>query len=259
MKVKDQQIGYLGFDFDYNPGYIEYHGRTVKILSIGGSRYFPKIQIALEDNQKEFTIITQGGAMESFIYVPDIEAAKAQWLNATLWYKNNSIPCCYQEAIDSMGAIPVKKYSPVRVIDVGASWDNTRPIRFTVQTPDGQQGFVDVNVSGINVPHAVRGQNRITDLFYNQDPHTLFNWPANIWSAIDSGNVDIGMTTQQVRMSWGSPKDTSTDGPGRSQWNYASGSSLHFEDDLLMGIDAPPPKTQDDGTVIPDGYPKPDP
>ncbi len=254
--AKQRQTGYLGFDYDYNPDYREYLGRAVKIIGIEGSKYFPRIRIAVEDNLKEFVIITQSGSMDAFIYVPDVDAARAQWLNATLWYKSSDLPCCYQETTDSVGSITLRKFSPLKVVDVGASWDVARPVRFTVQTPDGRQGFVDVNVSGINVPRAVRGQNRVEDLFFNQDPRTVYSWPENVWSAIDSGNVIVGMTPEQARMSWGAPKSTGSDGPDREQWTYASGSTLHFENGQLASIEEAP---KPDDNAPPDGYPKPDP
>ena len=255
MTAKQQQTGYLGFDFDYNPDYREYLGRSIKILSIGGSKYFPKIQVAVEDNLKEFTIITEGGSMNAFVFIPDVEAAKAQWTNATLWYKGDNLICCYQEDADSLALVKVKKLSQVKVVDVGVSWDPTRPIRFTVQTTAGQQGFVDVNVSGTNVSRAVRGQNRFDDLFFSQDPRTLFAWPDSIWSAIRSGNVIVGMTPEQAKMAWGTPKSTGSDGPDREAWTYASGNTVHFENGVVTGIDAP----RTDDAVTPDGYPKPDP
>lgn len=64
-------------------------------------------------------------------------------------------------------------------------------------------------------------------------------WPAKVKRDVLKGEVHIGMTAEQVRASWGHPRDvnkTVTRSTVREQWVYGSGLSgtyLYFEDGVL--------------------------
>jgi hypothetical protein len=46
------------------------------------------------------------------------------------------------------------------------------------------------------------------DLFFYDDPHTLFNyWPAEVWAHIDKHEPALGMSQRQVMMAVGQVQD----------------------------------------------------
>lgn len=77
----------------------------------------------------------------------DIENARQQWAGKTLWVKAMMISS-YDEQNDALTMLRVRKYAPFKVVDVAPGWDEEKPVRFTLQTPDGKRGFVDLNLSG---------------------------------------------------------------------------------------------------------------
>jgi hypothetical protein len=159
-------------------------------------------------------------------------------LNKTLWFKKSEL-VLYDEEKDKFSGINFKKYSPVKVIDIIAGWYNTAPVRFIIQSTEGNEGFVDINLSGTNVSEKLRVHSRFEDNFFIQDPRIIYSWPEEVWKVIQEGKVIIGMTSEQTELSWGKPKDinrTKTANGNSEQWIYQAGNYLYFEDGILKTI-----------------------
>ncbi|WP_054956485.1 hypothetical protein [Paenibacillus dakarensis] len=79
----------------------------------------------------------------------------------------------------------------------------------------------------------------IHDYFYSSNPKDSYpNWPKQVWDNIANSKISIGMTKEQVFMSWGAPDDTSTYRSSRStsdSWYY-SRDSLFFYNGVLESI-----------------------
>ncbi len=67
----------------------------------------------------------------------------------------------------------------------------------------------------------------------------MYQWSNRIWSAIEEGNVFVGMSIEQARMSWGKPKKvnkTVNQNIVHEQWVYDNGNYLYFENGVLTTI-----------------------
>ena len=72
--------------------------------------------------------------------------------------------------------------------------------------------------------------------FYVKDPKKAFpKWPAKVWEKITHQRISIGMTREQVLLSWGYPDDSSSytsSYAGVEQWIYGN-TYLHFYNGIL--------------------------
>ena len=120
-----------------------------------------------------------------------------------------------------------------------AGWYSHTPVRFILQAPSGEEGYVDVHLSGTNVPDKLSVYNKFEEHFLPEDPKRIHNWPSTVWSAIEEGKVFIGMTEEQAILSRGKPKEinrTITSNIKNEQWVYGSGSYLYFDNGRLTAF-----------------------
>lgn len=80
----------------------------------------------------------------------------------------------------------------------------------------------------------------LTSGFYIEDPLAKFDWSSDIKDVIRRKKVRIGMTQEQVLMSWGKPDNVNVYGK-MEQWVYRYGTSfgaqyLYFTDNVLDSI-----------------------
>lgn len=235
-----QKYGYHRFrggkgSFD-QPTYEECVGRIGTIIKVS---YSPseRITIQMDDNGQIYTA-WGSDSIDGIAPVADIDYARNKWLGKTLWHASKEV-VTYNETTEEFGSIKFKKYSPVKVVDVVAGGDNHEPVRFILQTPSGEEGFVDINLSGTNVSYILRDFSRFEENFFTEDPRKIYKWSSKVWTAIDEEKVFIGMTAEQARMSWGKPKEinkTITGNVKHEQWVYGSGSYIYFENGILTGI-----------------------
>lgn len=177
-------------------------------------------------------------SIDGIVPVADIDYARNKWLGKMFWSAKKGI-ATYNETTEKFGSIKFKKYSPVKVVDVVAGRYEDKPVRFILQTPSGEEGFVDVNLSGTNVSYTLRDYGRFEENFFTEDPKKIYKWSSEVWTAIEEEKVFIGMTAEQARMSWGKPKEinkTITGNVEHEQWVYGSGSYLYFDNGILTGI-----------------------
>ena len=237
-----KEYGYLHFNvggwkgrFDH-PNYEECVGRIGTITKVSDS-FFEKITIQMDDNGQIYT--GQGNdSIGDIAPVADIDYARNKWLGKILWYAREEIST-YNETTGEFGSIRLKIYSPVKVVDVVAGWSAHTPVRFILQTPSGEEGFIDVNLSGTNVSYILIDCNRFEEFFFTEDPKKIYKWSSKVWTAIEGKKVFVGMTAEQARMSWGKPEEinkTITGNGKNEQWVYGSGSYLYFDNGVLTGI-----------------------
>ncbi len=230
-----QQLGYQSFGVNYH----KYVGRIAKVISISESDYSPKVIFKMEDNGKKISAtVSYSECINGIALVADIDSARSRWLNKTLWFKKNELSE-YDERKDEIFIVEIMKCSPVKVIDIVVGWFSDRPVRFILRTSSGDEGFVDINLSGTNVDLMFRHRYLFDDNFFTEDPRKTFNWSEKAWDLIERGKVMIGMTYEQAKLSWGKPKEinrTYIDTSVHEQWVYASGDYLYFEDGVLTQI-----------------------
>jgi hypothetical protein len=131
----------------------------------------------------------------------------------------------------------------VHVQDVVAGSGLLGQVRFVLRTADGQEGYVECDLSGTNsIWRETQQKGRpwgFSEEFYLEDPRRLYPWDEKTWEAIERRVVFVGMTPEQARLSWGEAQEvnrTTTAQQQREQWVYGLGTYLYFVDGRLDAI-----------------------
>lgn len=128
-----------------------------------------------------------------------------------------------------------RKFLRVKILDV-ISGNEIYPFRILFRSAEGgaEEGAMLMAPSEPDGVPSLRG---FENLFVMSDPRQ--NYPHisdSHWELIRNGNVEIGMTTQEVQLSLGSPSELEKR-PDQSilyeRWSYPGGIYLIFEDGLL--------------------------
>lgn len=209
-----------------------YQGRIAKVTMLENFSGMRHMVFEMEDSKEQLKAKTET-IIGGMVSVDDIAFASEQWKGKTFWCKEIAI-AVYNEESDQVDQLRIKKHSAVKVLDVVPAWNEDRPVRLIVEMVDGAKGFVDINVSGTNVPEDFRHKNLFNQSFNLEDPRKLHNWPANIWNLIESAQITDGMTKEQVVMSWGEPESINRT-KGGEHWQYPS-TVLIFKGAKLAGI-----------------------
>lgn len=221
-------------DFNRAITHQKYAGRVARVVSADDSTASAYIEFEMEDDGEKLRVFTVANkeSVRGLALVDDIENARKQWAGKTVWSKMLMISS-YDEQSGAVTMTPVKKFGPLKVVDVVPGWDEEKPVRFKLETPDGKQGFVDLNLSGTNVRKEVRLLSRFENHLLAENPRLKHKWGPSIWSAIEKGQVYAGMTGEQVKMSWGEPEKVTRTATGEV-WTYQSG-ALVIKKGILSG------------------------
>src|SRR5215471_12267998 len=221
-------------DFSRAVTHQKYAGRVARVVTTDTSGASAYIEFEMEDDGERLRVFTVANkeSVRGMALLDDIENARKQWAGKTLWGKMLMISS-YDEQSGAITMTPVKKFGPLKVVDVVPGWDEEKPVRIKLETPDGKQGFVDLNLSGTNVHKDVRHLYRFEDHLLAEDPRLKYKWRADVWRAIEKGQVYAGMTEEQVKMSWGEPEKV-TRAAAVEVWTYQSG-ALVFRKGVMTG------------------------
>src|SRR5215475_4447640 len=221
-------------DFSRSVTHQKYAGRVARVVSADASGASAYIEFEMEDDGERLRVFTVANkeSVRGMALLDDIENARKQWAGKTVWSKMLMISS-YDEQSGAITMTPVKKFGPLKVVDVVPGWDEEKPARFKLEAPDGKQGFVDLNLSGTNVHKEARHLSRYEDNLMDEDPRLKHKWGAYVWSAIEKGQVYVGMTEEQVKMSWGEPEKVTRTAAGEV-WTY-SGGALVFKKGVMTG------------------------
>jgi hypothetical protein len=207
-----QPYGYQSFKGGHGefgqPLYDECVGRVGLITRVKGQNSIFEVTVEMTDNGHVYKGTVYTETLDGVAFTRDIDSARTRWIGDTLWYTDDEL-LQYDIQKDNVSAIIIDKYSPVVVTNVVAGWHNDSPIRLIITTLDGKEGFVDLNVSNTNVASILWEYSRFSKSFFTYDPRLVFDWPPTIWHQIEKGIVSIGMTPEQVQLSWGYPKNVS--------------------------------------------------
>lgn len=224
-------------DFGH-PTYQEMVGRTAEVIEVQKKVGVHIVTLRMQDSGQTYSAEAITESIRGIAPLADLQAARTSWKGKTVWYKDNMLHT-YDEEKDTFYEPFIKRMRPVTIVDVVASWDEYRPVRIVIRFEPGEEGFVDVNVSGTNVPTILRDMHTFDEHFFSQNPRMLYPWPKEVWGAIEESKLVVGMNAEQVRLSRGRPKDISRteSAMGKSEhWTYHTGESLYFENDRLTMI-----------------------
>lgn len=210
-------------------------GKVVTVTDISDD-YLPKVTFRTEGG-KVLRATVYGDAVDGIAPLRDLEYARSKWQGKTLWVRGKGI-VTWNEATEDFGSVYFKKYSPVEVQDIVLGWTEHTPIRLILKAPDGEIGFLDVNVSGTNISRQLQRFGRFEDTFFETDPRVTYKWSEEVWSAIENEKVFIGMAAEQAQMSWGKPKEINrivTERGAEEQWVYGN-SYLYASNGMVTAI-----------------------
>lgn len=241
-------------DKDFAPlPYAPYAGRVACIVRIEqghgpNGEALDEADLRFEDTKEIVHGDIDHGCMNDVAPASDLENAKKQYVGRTLWLASDHLSTYeadkdVSDAPDSPALqqafkrVKIKQYSPVRVLEVVPGWYARAPVRFVVQVEATKEtGYIDVHMSDTNVPSDLQAKSRFEDVFLEANPRKVYLWPAKVWAAIEDRQVYAGMTAQQVRFSWGTPKSVRAISLAEQQWTYAPGYRLALKDGILVAI-----------------------
>jgi hypothetical protein len=235
---------YAYSDFHPNLDYTKYVGRIAKVESITGPDFGrsdepSSVHLVLEDNGERVQTncicpkaqVTLGGLG----LLDDIDQAKQKYVGQTMWLARLASSLeVYDAASDQTHTIDVKKYQKVVVKDVIAGGSNLTPVRLVLRTPEGTEGYVDVNMSNTN-PGVTTHQFHFEDKFMTVDPKKNWKYTDKVWDAIERGEVGTGMSPDQVKLAWGDPETINNLGQNM-EWHYNSGSVIRFANGVVKSV-----------------------
>lgn len=101
----------------------------------------------------------------------------------------------------------------------------------------GEFNVIFTSASGKTVKSYPMRSSEVMQLFadrsslLNYDPYQKYKWSASVWKQIKAGQVSLGMTKEQVQLSWGNPaaKDITTGGGKTIEtWGYSNFDIVSF-------------------------------
>ena len=219
-----------GTDPVAHPSYKECAGTKVTVSELipNGKEF---IVILKAEDGSIYETVTLNGSINGLIPLKDIQMAEKYLLNKPLWYlKENLLD--YNNKKGEYSPVYAEKYSKLEVVAVKSGWDTNSPIRLILETPYQEEGFVDINLSGTNVPKTFRNKNSFSTFFSTENPE---KWSAQIKELIANHMIKPGMTSEQVRMSWGSPVEIlKEDTTSEEKWIYLYSDTLIFKNNILF-------------------------
>lgn len=209
---------------------------TVK-LDATGTLYKLLLKTPAEDSPDDVSV-------SDLALVRDLKAAREAYLGRTYWIMHTWLPQLgVNGAILPLVPVPFKQYMPVVVSDVLASDTAEHPVRIVVKNEAGQEGYFDIAMSPTNVKDTsdlLLGDTALAKVLASVDPKMAYKWPAKIWAAIEDGNVLLGMTAEQVRVSWHAPERIErTDKLGGSvqeKWIYDDHRYVDFKNGIAIEV-----------------------
>jgi hypothetical protein len=251
-----QKFGYLDFAAPKgsradHPAYDEFVGKIARITAVRPRPASDKRDIVVEiegTGQQLIGTIDTYNSLGGILFLDELDRARVDFIGKVLWLKVGTVGT-YDPQTDKTGFMTAKKCGPLKVTNVLAGTGNIAPLRFIVTNQAGDEGYVDVAISGTNLSPIwdrmlakdglPRGLSFIDKRFFFSDPRKDHDWPSAVWAAIENETVDIGMTKEQVKFSLGEPKSinyTSTAERSSEQWVYERGSFVYFDGDIVKAI-----------------------
>jgi hypothetical protein len=179
---------------------------------------------------------TRKGTVEGLALFSDRENAEKRWLGKTVYSRRKAVDI-YDTLATTFSSVPVSILEPLQV--VGVRWGipplPPQPIMLVVRRQDGTKGLIPVHYRWTNVlpEKRVPGMPWEKEIL-ESDPRKVFAWDEYTWKSIDKRSIFAGMSAEQVRLSWGEPKEIRPDSKtGTCAWRYET-NILTFKNDTLL-------------------------
>jgi len=156
--AKAQQYGYRSFD----PAlpYAEWVGKQLKVKSVEAGE--PATIVFVAPDGSLLHAEAYNGTVHDIASVRELDEARQQYAGKTLTLR-------VAQLLTTQHAIDVGKGTRVKVKEIVAGDLDYEPFRFVLTTPDGREGFLDVQLTGTNVSPKLRGIDTFSQLFGGPD------------------------------------------------------------------------------------------
>lgn len=235
----------------HNLRYDKFVGKVIQVVEIEDESFDPIISFNVEGTKMMVYGKPFEGYIEDIAPFNDLSKAKARWLGKTIYSKRRSI-LTYDAGTGNFGEVKVKIATPLKVNDVWwglqryagegpAEWqgNSIETLWLIVETPEGEKGAIPTAFSWTNIYSDRWIESRPwEDRVFEENPKDKFKWTEEEWDLISDGKVRLGMTKDEVLLSWGGPSKVNQDmyqGSIREQWIYGS-YYLYFENDKLTAM-----------------------
>ncbi|QDR81256.1 hypothetical protein [Sporomusa termitida] len=218
--------------------YAEYVGKQVVVTEI--------VSFAAGNRQKEYMVYmtvketgeklvgrTMRGQLEGLVLSADLKNARQQFLGKTVYPKYRELTGLYIPGRNRTPAsVSTPIGGPVVVLDVYAGNKSQEPIWLIVDV-NGEKAILPIAYSWTNMPiqswtEAPPWQNAL----FMENPRISLGGSDTLWQKIQAGNVEEGMTKEQVQLSWGNPSRREKHD---SVWIYGT-KQLQFRSGVLDSI-----------------------
>lgn len=206
---------------------VEAHGDEWLVGFEGGSR------------GRTFHAKTSEGALHEFAFGDDLDSARKRFQGGVVYSARGFLN---RTADRGTGSIKVRLQEPLTVLEVrpGQTPLPAKPFWLFVRTRQGAKGCIPFYFSWTNVRASLQHEgNPWDDDFFEYDPAAVYEADGATWEIINSHHVRTGMTRDQVRLSWGRPREKTQgtfEGIERECWVY-DGQRLWFNRDELVAIE----------------------
>ncbi len=152
------------------PTYGECAGQVGTVVDVqNDGRTDCKVTLRMDDG-REYTAVSATGLFPEIALASDFEHARTEWEGQTVWFYSSPV-YIYDDDTGQLWSIQTGRYEPVVVKEVVAGWNHNRPVRLIVETEDGREAYVDVQVSSTNTYEYYYGRNRYDVFFVMEDPY----------------------------------------------------------------------------------------
>lgn len=195
--------------------YEELAGKIAKVTSIE-EKNVPWLTLTLEENGRQYKTPVLRYFIDRVSSFTDISQARDLLVGKTLAYTGAPVKKFGDANNDE---ITLPQYCMVKVTDVRANNSEYYPVRIQFEVASGLKCFVDLRLSDTNISPFYRNGKSPEIPFLTYDPRKVYEWPPEIWKAIEDRQVVIGMKDLQARAAIGEP-DHEEATPGGFAWTY---------------------------------------
>ena len=233
----DQATQGLKGDNSVRIPYAQHVGKQVKVTEVvpfaaGYHQQEYMVYMTVKDTGEKLVGRTMRGQLEGLMLTSDLDNARQQFLGKTIYPKFRELSGLY-DPYETPVTVATIIGAPVTVVDVYAGNQSQEPIWLIVSV-NGEKAILPIAYSWTNIP--VQSWTQTSpwqDALFTEDPRNSLGWSGDLWSKIESGNVEEGMTKGQIQLTWGKPVRMEDDD---SVWIYGT-KKLSFDGDVLNSIE----------------------
>jgi hypothetical protein len=168
----------------------------------------------------------------------DIEDARNLFAGKTLWLNKDNASASASSDGTLSGKIELNRFEPVKVMSVSMSNNSDCPVIIKFRTAKGKEAVLKADVSGTNTEHDP--EYAFNNLFFTQDPKTIFHFTPAIWQAVMNMSTPKGMPEDAFELVMGKPDHINSSQVGHTshqQWVYGHDTQrfYYFENGKYTG------------------------